>query len=385
MPEGLHLLISSHPSLPELWSPGKRLLGHQRHGHSSSRRTFRKSLMDVSAHPMPTPQHPGLTLLSLPNDCLLATLQSSGLCARDLCHLEQTCHAIHSIVDEEVWKAAFLQHRRRNALHDPQSWKQEYARRDSWSRTWRQFITCANMSSSQYRFNNHASKLRRFALKMISGAPLARSSLHISHLVSSQRAACGEPGIFPTISTALAKAKAFDILLIEPGNYNEKLRLDKPIELIGVGGNSRAIVASSDGPAIEISSRIACRVSGLHIQQHARGDGGPMSGAVLVKGGALLILEECVVSSETGHCVVMQGTDSCGYILHNDVHHGKGVGVLVCDNAKVRAPRSLKSTQASDVYRRQHRCRLRARPTRFALVYSIASRSKPSSVCAKPR
>ena len=41
-----------------------------------------------------------------------------------------------------------------------------------------------------------------------------------------------------------------------------------------------------------------------------------------------------MVSSETGHCVVMQGLDSCGYILHNVVHRGKGVGVLVCDNAK---------------------------------------------------
>ncbi len=102
-----------------------------------------------------------------------------------------------------------------------------------------------------------------------------------------------------------------------------------------------------------------------------------MSGAVLVKGGALLIVEECRVSSETGHCIVMQGAESCGYvlcsprslrnvtahlfaaatpilpcarprprsrfvlagsstryILHNEVHHGKGVGVLVCDNAK---------------------------------------------------
>jgi transcription initiation factor TFIIIB Brf1 subunit/transcription initiation factor TFIIB len=31
---------------------------------------------------------------------------------------------------------------------------------------------------------------------------------------------------------------------------------------------------------------------------------------------------------------VIQGTDSCGYVLHNVVHDAKGVGVLVCDHAK---------------------------------------------------
>ena len=293
--------------------------------------------MEIVGHGVLTAEHHSLTLLSLPNDCLLIALQSSCLCARDLCHLEQTCHAIRSIVDDKVWKAAFLQHRRRNALHDPESWKREYARRDSWSRSWRQVITCSRMPSSRNRFGTQTNKLRRFALKMMAGTMLAPSPLHCSHVVSSQRAACNEPGFLPTISAAIAKAKAFDVILIEAGQYCEKLRLDKPIELIGVGGLGSATLAGCNGPTIEVSSRIACRIAGLHIQQQARGDGGAMSGAVLVKGGALLILEECVVSSETGHCVVMQGTDSCGYILHNHVHHGKGVGILVCDNAKVGA------------------------------------------------
>ena len=104
-----------------------------------------------------------------------------------------------------------------------------------------------------------------------------------------------------------------------------------------------------------------------------------MSGAILVKGAAVLIVEECSVSSETGHCIVIQGVNSCGYIMHSErenglepacaihlacqpysstslccarsahnpnpnpklglvfadvVHHAKGVGVLVCDHAK---------------------------------------------------
>jgi len=84
----------------------------------------------------------------------------------------------------------------------------------------------------------------------------------------------------------------------------------------------------------QASSRIACRIARVCIEQKAQNDGSAMSGAVLVKGGALMIVEECSVSSDTGHCIVVQGAESCGYILHNHVHHGKGVGVLVCDNAK---------------------------------------------------
>ena len=276
----------------------------------------------------------GKTLLELPNDCLLATLQSTGLTALELCRLEQTCKAIRAIIDEQVWMTVFLQHRRRNALRDPESWKQEYARRDSWSRSWRQLITGAHMPSAGMRLGGHANKLRRFALKMMTGAQSSPPSLYATHVVSASRAARNEPGVFATISAAIAKARPFDVVLIHPGMYCERLRLDKPIELIGAGGLGGAVLTAFDGPTIEVNGRVACRIAGLSLQQRAQNDGGAMSGAVLVKGGAMLILEESVVTSETGHCVVLQGADSCGYILHNQIHQGKGVGLLVCDHAK---------------------------------------------------
>jgi parallel beta-helix repeat protein len=94
------------------------------------------------------------------------------------------------------------------------------------------------------------------------------------------------------------------------------------------------VLVGGEGPTVEAVSRIVCRIAGLCIQQRTSGNAGAMSGAVVIKGGASLILEESVVSSETGHCIVLQGADTCGYILHNEVHRGKGVGVLVCDSAK---------------------------------------------------
>ena len=71
------------------------------------------------------------------------------------------------------------------------------------------------------------------------------------------------------------------------------------------------------GPPIEVVGKVASRVCNLTICQKARVGGGAMTGAVLVKGGAVLIVEECDISSEVGHCVVVQGAGSCGYVLHN--------------------------------------------------------------------
>ena len=48
--------------------------------------------------------------------------------------------------------------------------------------------------------------------------------------------------VFPTINAALAKAGPFDVLLIEPGVYQERLRLEKPVELVGVGAGSVGVV-----------------------------------------------------------------------------------------------------------------------------------------------
>ena len=276
----------------------------------------------------------GFSLLNLPVDVLLCVLQQPCIGARELCRLEVCCRALQALVDDQIWRTAFLSQRRCNALREPECWKQEFARRDSWSRGWRQLITCSHMPLPHMRLGGHTQKLRRFALKIMSPSsnpPSPPPPLFKTHVVDARGL---EPGSHTTIGSALAKAKPFDVVMVEPGTYCERLRLDKPVEMVGRGPLGSTVVVGTDGPTIEASSRIACRLARMCIEQRAQGECGAMSGAVLVKGGALLIVEECIISSETGHCVVMQGAESCGYILHNEVHHGKGVGVLVCDNAK---------------------------------------------------
>ena len=294
--------------------------------------------MDAMDIDPPTSENP-FSLLGLPSDVLLLILQQPSLGARELCRLEQCSRLLRDLCDDEVWRCAFLQHRRPIALREPEDWKHEYARRHTWSRSWRHLASASpsshSSSSMQMRFSGYTQKLKRFALKVAAGSPGASGLPHqATHVVDPRAALRGDPNACATICDALVRARPFDIVLVERGVYQEKLRLDKPVEIVGNGMAGDVTIVGTDGPTIEASTRVCCRIAGLRIEQRAHGDVGAMSGAVLIKGGATIVIEECFVTSETGHCVVLQGVDSCGYVLHNEINKGKGVGVLVCDNAK---------------------------------------------------
>ena len=278
-----------------------------------------------------------LTLKMLPLDLLRYVLLQRGVGPRELCVLEQTSKLFKSLVDEAAWKHVFLEHRRCNVLREPECWKLELTRRTMWSRNWRQIV--GSSSASHLRLGLQTQKLRRFAQKMITGggsldAPgcgYARTRPYATHVVDPTGASSG---CFLTITAALAHAMPFDVILVKPGEYRERINVDKHTEIVGTGPTGSVVVIGFDGPAIEVLGRITCRLANLVIKQQARGGGGAMSGSVLIKSGAVVLVEESLISSEVGHCIVIQGQDSCGYLLHNAVANGKGVGVLVCDNGR---------------------------------------------------
>ena len=282
---------------------------------------------------------PDSLLVGLPSDLTLLILLNLG--PRELCRCELACRSLRLLIDDSLWRNAFLQRRRCNAVSPPSNWKREFARRDVWSRDWRQLIECHCSGSAtpsarsalgvSRQVSLHTQKLRRFALKMMAAAnPGSPSKGSTSALVVDPNT----HGAFATIGAAIARAKPFDTILVHPGEYHERLKLEKPVELVGAGGGASAALVGADGPTIEVVGKVASRVCNLTICQKARVGGGAMTGAVLVKGGAVLIVEECDISSEVGHCVVVQGAGSCGYVLHNAVRDAKGVGVLVCDHGK---------------------------------------------------
>ena len=279
-----------------------------------------------------------LSLLSLPTDVLVTILQQPAVGPLELCRLERCSRVMRCLVDDRIWRHIFLQSRRCNALQDPLDWKAEFMRRDAWSRGWRQLVVSAHQpppppppqASSVATSAQH--KLRRFALKIMSpSAPVAPPARFETIVVDPRSSA---PGSFHTINAALACAKPFDMVVVRPGVYNERLKLDKHVELVGDGPAGSVVLVGVDGPAIEAPSRIVARVAHMDIRQRPGGSAGAMSGAVLIKSGGVLIVEECAISSQTGHCIVIQGRDSCGYVLHNEINNGKGVGVLICDHGK---------------------------------------------------
>eukprot|EP00966_Prymnesium_polylepis_P284552 6574142-Prymnesium_polylepis.1 len=210
-----------------------------------------------------------VTLLSLPQDLVNIILQQESLGASELCCLELCNSSLKQMIDDEIWKQAFLHQRHCNALHEPESWKKEYARRDSWSHGWRQLAAGSlPPAPQQLRFSAHTQKLRRFAMKMVSGhVPSLCLPKQITLVVDVNSS---EGGCFCTIGAALALAQPFDRILVRPGIYCERLKLERPVEVIGTGKIGSTVIVGLDGPTFETSCRVACRLANLCIEQRPR-------------------------------------------------------------------------------------------------------------------
>ena len=142
---------------------------------------------------------------------------------------------------EDLWKRVFLRCRHCPALTDQCNWKTELARRDGWSRSWRQLVTTG--------LRRRRARLPRFIVKLLSGLPAPV----LTHIVDPTDARC-----FSTISSALACARPFDRVLVRPGHYSERLTLEKTVQIIGLGKIGSTVVEGIDGPTVEVRLRMLC-------------------------------------------------------------------------------------------------------------------------------
>ena len=214
-------------------------------------------------------------LLSLPHDLTLLVVEHI-LQAQSLCTLEACCKALRELVDDDVWRRAYLRRHRRSILSEPASWKEEYARRTLWSRSWRQ-LSCTSIElASQAAAGQQACacvaspKLHK-VLRAAEAAPcepeaappavLAGPSEPMQPaqrqtlMVDACRASAGEAWCFSTIAAALTQARPLDTVLVSAGEYHERLRLDVDVELIGDGPPGSTTIVGIDGPAIEVRRR----------------------------------------------------------------------------------------------------------------------------------
>ena len=296
-------------------------------------------------------------LTMLPHDTIRLILLQSGIVGWELASLEATSKTFSTLIDNEAWRHAFLQRRRVRVLEAGAAeagccWKQELRLRAIWSHDWdngsHEWLRYPKLRQDRNpsKMRGHFVGLLPFTHRKLPG--LAAKVLHTfggegkpgrrsgsrPHASTHAVDPSGRiPGSFATIGAALARAKPHDVVLVEPGEYREQLTLERHVQVLGHGPPGSVVVVGIDGPTIQASGKTISRVCNLRIRQEARTtyDDGSMSGAVLIKDGAVVLVEESEISSDDGHCVVVQGENSYGYILHNAITNARGVGVLVCD------------------------------------------------------
>jgi hypothetical protein len=125
---------------------------------------------------------------------------------------------------------------------------------------------------------------------------------------------------FSTITEALKAAKAGSRLVVHPGDYKERIVLDKDVEIVGEGPRKKIILASDYSPCVTMKTGAAL-VWGLTL---SGGDDTSMPAVKIGQGD--LVLENCRISSSYD-CVVVSGPGT-NASLRNCTITGKKRGVL---------------------------------------------------------
>jgi parallel beta-helix repeat protein len=144
-----------------------------------------------------------------------------------------------------------------------------------------------------------------------------------------------EAGAYRRIGEAMARAEPGSRIILHPGTYQEKLVLDKPLEIIGDGPVADIIIETKGTTSIQMKTDYA-RLRGLTIRARAQPQKPDQARAgekareslffaVDIAQGRLTI-EECNLSSETLACVAIHGPASNPIVWRCNIHNSKGVG-----------------------------------------------------------
>lgn len=137
-------------------------------------------------------------------------------------------------------------------------------------------------------------------------------------------------GQFLTIAAALQAARPGTRILIEPGHYREGIVIDSDVELVGAGSADQTIVEAI-GSACVLMRASQATVRNLTLQCRG-GTGEHRFYAVNVPGGRL-VLEDCIVVSDSLAAIALHGRTADPVIRRCTVRSAADRGVVVYGHA----------------------------------------------------
>lgn len=136
-------------------------------------------------------------------------------------------------------------------------------------------------------------------------------------------------GKFTTVSAAIKAADPGDRVLVRPGRYQDSVRVDKPVEIIGDGPRQEIEIWASDGYVLSFAA-VYGRIAGLTLRRRSAGQ--KEHYGVAISHGRLE-LEGCDISSEAGSCLyVYRGADPM--VRRNLINNGSEYGVFVYEGGR---------------------------------------------------
>ena len=132
-------------------------------------------------------------------------------------------------------------------------------------------------------------------------------------------------GDHTTISAAILAANPGDRIVVHPGLYEEGLVLDKPLEIMGMGGSEEVIVQARGMNAVVFKTTMG-RVANMALRQMGEGQWS----AVDISQGRLE-LEDCDITSQSLSGVFIH-SGANPRLRRNRIHDAKECGVLVYEN-----------------------------------------------------
>ena len=156
--------------------------------------------------------------------------------------------------------------------------------------------------------------------------PQPRSNSTVATIVVSP----GGDGHVASISEAIRRAPEGARIEVHAGHYVECLRIDRPVEIVGVGGVDEVVIESSTTSCILMQADAAI-IRGVTIRAYAPASGDRYYGVNIPVG--RLLLEDCQVFSDSLACVAIHGKETNPILRHCLLQNSIERALAVYDHA----------------------------------------------------